>query len=131
MWLIQKLGPLIPDWLLHNTVDVSNPLFMPGGWLTVAQVALWKLGYGWHPVDDLDSLDHMHDITAGVLLLHGTHDTVVPPSHSQQLFDAAENARVRALEWYEEGRHGLLISKDPVEYHKDINEFVGQCLSSR
>jgi dipeptidyl aminopeptidase/acylaminoacyl peptidase len=49
--------------------------------------------YG-HPVSDRDLLDRLspllraHALTAPLLLVHGLNDTNVPPSESQQMYDA-------------------------------------------
>lgn len=57
----------------------------------IAAAAYPKYG---HPVSDRDLLDQLspllraHAITAPLLLVHGLNDTNVPPSESQQMFDA-------------------------------------------
>ena len=57
----------------------------------IAAAAYSKYG---HPVGDRELLDQLspllraHALTAPLLLVHGLNDTNVPPSESQQMFDA-------------------------------------------
>jgi dipeptidyl aminopeptidase/acylaminoacyl peptidase len=57
----------------------------------IAAAAYSKYG---HPVSDHELLDQLspllraHALTAPLLLVHGLNDTNVPPSESQQMFDA-------------------------------------------
>jgi dipeptidyl aminopeptidase/acylaminoacyl peptidase len=60
----------------------------------IAAAAYSKYG---HPVSDRELLDQLspllraHALTAPLLLVHGLNDTNVPPSESQQMFDALRN----------------------------------------
>jgi dipeptidyl aminopeptidase/acylaminoacyl peptidase len=57
----------------------------------IAAAAYSKYG---HPVSDRELLDQLspllraHALTAPLLLVHGLNDTNVPPSESQQMYDA-------------------------------------------
>ncbi|GFG51114.1 S9 family peptidase [Mycolicibacterium agri] len=85
----------------------------------IAQAAYPKYG---HPVSDRELLDKLspllraHAITAPLLLVHGLNDTNVPPSESQQMYDA-----LRAL-----GRtvEQLLFEDDGHEIDKRENRAV-------
>jgi pimeloyl-ACP methyl ester carboxylesterase len=85
----------------------------------IAAAAYPKYG---HPVSDRELLDQLspllraHALTAPLLLVHGLNDTNVPPSESQQMYDA-----LRAL-----GRsvEQLLFEDDGHEIDKRENRFV-------
>lgn len=85
----------------------------------IAAAAYSKYG---HPVSDRELLDQLspllraHALTAPLLLVHGLNDTNVPPSESQQMFDA-----LRAL-----GRsvEQLLFEDDGHEIDKRENRAV-------
>ena len=85
----------------------------------IAAAAYSKYG---HPVSDRELLDQLspllraHALTAPLLLVHGLNDTNVPPSESQQMFDA-----LRAL-----GRtvEQLLFDDDGHELDKRENRAV-------
>ena len=85
----------------------------------IAAAAYSKYG---HPVSDRELLDQLspllraHALTAPLLLVHGLNDTNVPPSESQQMFDA-----LRAL-----GRtvEQLLFDDDGHEIDKRENRAV-------
>ncbi len=85
----------------------------------IAAAAYPKYG---HPVSDRELLDQLspllraHALTAPLLLVHGLNDTNVPPSESQQMFDA-----LRAL-----GRtvEQLLFEDDGHEVDKRENRAV-------
>ena len=85
----------------------------------IAAAAYSKYG---HPVGDRELLDQLspllraHALTAPLLLVHGLNDTNVPPSESQQMFDA-----LRAL-----GRtvEQLLFDDDGHEIDKRENRAV-------
>ena len=62
----------------------------------IAAAAYPKYG---HPVSDRELLDRLspllraHAVTAPLLLVHGLNDTNVPPTESQQMYDALRGAR--------------------------------------
>jgi dipeptidyl aminopeptidase/acylaminoacyl peptidase len=74
----------------------------------IAAAAYSKYG---HPVGDRELLDQLspllrvHALTAPLLLVHGLHDTNVPPSESQQMYEAlrALGRRVELLVFDDDG----------------------------
>nr|CRL68372.1 peptidase S9 prolyl oligopeptidase [Mycolicibacterium malmesburyense] len=74
----------------------------------IAAAAYPKYG---HPIGDRDLLEQLSPLqraeamTAPLLLVHGAHDTNVPPSESQQMFDALQalNRKVELLMFDDDG----------------------------
>ena len=74
----------------------------------IAAAAYPKYG---HPISDRDLLEQLSPLqrvdalTAPLLLVHGAHDTNVPPGESQQMFDALRslNRRVELLMFEDDG----------------------------
>ncbi|GAA0778820.1 alpha/beta hydrolase [Roseibium denhamense] len=67
--------------------------------------------YPWLPVrllmkDPMPTRDRIKDVTAPVLIFHGTEDRIIPVAHGQRLFDAAPDPKEIVI--FDGGQHGDL-----------------------
>jgi dipeptidyl aminopeptidase/acylaminoacyl peptidase len=94
-------------------------------------LAAWLLDYkavlsgGFSRRNMFDVIDKVDAISPRPLfLLHGSHDTMVKISHSEQLY---EHAKEPKQFWcVEKGRHSMLYSVDPPLYRSKILGFLEQ-----
>lgn len=53
-----------------------------------------SIGYGfWEDMDRYDGLDSIRDVHVPVRFVHGTDDEVVPPAHSEEMYEAANEPK--------------------------------------
>jgi alpha-beta hydrolase superfamily lysophospholipase len=92
-------------------------------------LAAWVLDYkavmsaGFTRTNMYNVIDRVDAISPRPLfLLHGTHDTMVTISHSEQLF---EHAKEPKQFWsVDKGRHSMLYQVDPASYQSRILDFI-------
>ena len=74
------------------------------------------------PFDRFPNLRHIREAKCPVLVIHGTEDEVIPPSHGQRLFDAAPAPK--RLLWIEGARHNDLVSVAGAKYWQALLSFA-------
>lgn len=74
------------------------------------------------PWDKFNTLQHLQQTTCPVLIMHGTHDEVIPFWHGQKLYDAAPGKK-RHL-WIEGAQHNNYAYVDGPRYIDSILAFI-------
>ncbi|MEX0745506.1 MAG: alpha/beta hydrolase [Phycisphaeraceae bacterium] len=87
-----------------STIDVARRYFVPGFMVR----------------DRFDAVGTLRDYPGPVLLLHGRHDSIIPPSHAQRMHDAARHSE---LVWFDTN-HNDVMPEGP--YWEAIETFLGR-----
>lgn len=74
------------------------------------------------PFDRFPNLRHIRKANCPVLVIHGTEDEVISPSHGQRLFDAAPAPK--RLLWIEGAGHNDLVSVAGGKYWEALRSFA-------
>ncbi len=69
--------------------------------------------------DRFESLEVVRDLDVPVLVVHGTHDSVIPVAHGRRLHDAAKGSR---LVLYDADHNDC--PPDPEQYWRDVESFM-------
>jgi abhydrolase domain-containing protein 17 len=73
------------------------------------------------PFDRFPNLRHIREVNCPVLVIHGTHDEVIPMSHGKRLFEAAPEPKHRL--WIDGGRHNDLLAVAGAAYWNALVSF--------
>jgi fermentation-respiration switch protein FrsA (DUF1100 family) len=76
------------------------------------------------PIDQFTSLKKLGDVSAPVLVIHGTRDEVIAPWHGRRLAEAVPAGRRRAL-WVEGAGHNDLVATAREAYWRELRTFFG------
>lgn len=93
----------------------------------LAQMHHWYLPARWLILDKWNSIDHIPQISAPLLVLHGTRDRTVPLRHGQELFEAAPEPK-RMIVMDEAGHVDLF---DYPEVSEQVIDFVRRHVPAR
>jgi len=80
------------------------------------------------PLDSYPNAKLLASITCPVLIIHGTQDTVIPPHHGTNLYQAANNPK-RLLNLTDVGHNNVLMTQNP-DYLTLIKKFPQSLTSS-
>lgn len=93
-----------------------GPLKWPLVWLTDAYSLLF---FGIHPAN-VSPATAIKDVTAPVLLIHGTNDNQIPADNSKAIKNnAGENVEL----WLVKGGHGMSYASQPKRYKEKVRQF--------
>lgn len=73
------------------------------------------------PLDSFPNARLLRDIHCPVLIIHGTQDQVIPPSHASRLMEAANDPK--RLLWLEDVGHNDVLFTQSGEYQPAIRDF--------
>lgn len=76
------------------------------------------------PMDAFDNLARLNELRAPLLLLHGTHDMIVPFYHGKQLLKAAPDGTQH--NWFQGGGHNNLVEEFGEQYYAALNHFLSR-----
>lgn len=76
-----------------------------------------------YSIKDADIKSAAQSVTVPTLFICGKDDKFVPPSHTQQLFDACASDN-KKLVWVENARHARSVVTDKQLYEKSIDELL-------
>jgi len=108
-------GPVI--WLA--TRHECEGLILEGTFASIFRVGLPLNILPW---DIFDNLKRIKSIKCPALLIHGTHDKVVPFSHALKLYSRAPDPKFYA--WMDNGEHNDIIEAYPESYFGSLHRFV-------
>jgi len=74
------------------------------------------------PFDRFRNLSKIPDVRAPILLIHGTHDSVIPLWHGQKIYDAI-NSPKQAL-WVQGASHNDVLAVAQIRYWQAIQDFA-------
>jgi len=77
-----------------------------------------------------NSLEVMGFITCPLLMYSGLKDMLVPPNHTQKLYDSAVSTKFKHKVEFPLGRHGRLWTADDKKYFDEMNHFIWNCIST-
>jgi uncharacterized protein len=82
--------------------------------IDVARKSYWFFPVGLVMMDRFDSMDKIGGVRAPILIVHGDHDTLIPYSHAERLYNAAQTDK--KLVKIEGGTHHDLYNKGASKY---------------
>lgn len=87
-----------------------------------APVYWWMKRLSGLPLDEIRPIDDLPQITAPVLFVHGDRDVVVNVSHSQRMFQAANNPKQLVV--IPNGTHMNIFTLDPAMFEQEVVAFL-------
>ena len=76
-------------------------------------------------LEKISPINHVHDISVPVLLVHGERDSIVPLTQSKEMYRALVKAKKRAeLIVLDEGDHYLSTYKNRLEAWRKVDSFI-------
>lgn len=106
------------------TIELASHSPCAGLILESAFVSAYRV-YTYLPLIPFDKYRNLHKIaaiTVPILLIHGTHDSVIPIWHSKKLFAHATSPK--QAYWVEGASHNNVLSAAKTAYWQAINHFV-------
>lgn len=87
-----------------------------------APVYWWMKQLSGLPLDEIRPIDYLPQITAPVLFVHGDRDVVVDISHSQRMFQAANDPKQLLI--IPNGTHMNIFTLDPARFEQEVGAFL-------